>query len=112
MALGGHQLSVTHSDGRAVAPTTGDAVLISMGERYEVQVTLADGVFPLVAEAVGKNGRAFGLVSTAAGTGPSSNGNGYAVPLPMPPSAHRIGVAVAPKAYQAVSLRNTGPSLQ
>jgi FtsP/CotA-like multicopper oxidase with cupredoxin domain len=73
VALGGHQLRVTHSDGRAVSPTRGDAVLITMGERYDVLVTLADGVFPLVADAEGKNGRAFGLVRTSAGTAPSSN---------------------------------------
>jgi len=49
VALADHRLTVTHSDGFPVEPVTTDALLIGMGERYDVIVDLADGVFPLVA---------------------------------------------------------------
>lgn len=71
VALGGHPITVTHSDGWPVVPVGGDAVLIGMGERYDLRTTLADGVFPLVAAAEGKNARAFGLIRTGAGTAPA-----------------------------------------
>ena len=46
VALGGHRMTVTHTDGYPVVPARADALLIGMGERYDVQVTLGDGVFP------------------------------------------------------------------
>jgi FtsP/CotA-like multicopper oxidase with cupredoxin domain len=74
VALGGHQMTVTHTDGYPVAPVRADALLIGMGERYDVQVTLYDGVFPLTALAEGKN-------ATGAGPGPD-RGRGAAAPRP------------------------------
>src|SRR5512135_888003 len=71
VALGGHAMTVTHTDGYPVTPLQADALLIGMGERYDVQVTLADGVFPLVALAEGKNATALALVSTGMGTPPA-----------------------------------------
>jgi FtsP/CotA-like multicopper oxidase with cupredoxin domain len=44
-----------------------------MGERYDVQVTLGDGVFPLVALAEGKNSTALALVRTGAGSAPPAD---------------------------------------
>jgi multicopper oxidase len=70
VALGGHRLTVTHTDGYPVAPVQADALLIGMGERYDVTVTLGDGVFPLTALAEGKNATALALVRTASGTPP------------------------------------------
>jgi FtsP/CotA-like multicopper oxidase with cupredoxin domain len=70
VALGGHTMTVTHTDGYPVAPARADALLIGMGERYDVQVRLADGVFPLTALAEGKNATALALVRTAGGTRP------------------------------------------
>ncbi|MDQ6838954.1 MAG: multicopper oxidase family protein [Actinomycetota bacterium] len=70
VALGGHQLEVIQSDGRAVSSVTGDALLIGMGERYDAIVTMADGVFPLVASAEGKAAQAFAVVSTGSGSAP------------------------------------------
>ena len=67
VALGGHRLTVTHSDGFPVQHQEGDAVLIGMGERYDVTVTLRDGVFPLVASAEGKLGQGLAVVRTASG---------------------------------------------
>jgi multicopper oxidase len=61
VALGGHQMTVTHTDGYPVAPAQADALLIGMGERYDVQLTLGDGVFPLTALAEGKNATALAL---------------------------------------------------
>ena len=73
VALAGHVMTVTHTDGYPVAPTDVDALLIAMGERYDVIVTAGDGVFPLVAMAEGKNSQGRALLSTAAGTAPDAN---------------------------------------
>jgi multicopper oxidase len=70
VALAGHSMTVTHTDGYPVAPTEVDAVLLGMGERYDVVVTAADGVFPMVAIAEGKNALARALLSTGAGAPP------------------------------------------
>jgi multicopper oxidase len=70
LALGGHRLTVTHADGFPVVPVTGDALLLGMGERYDVLVDLADGVFPLVAEAEGKAAQALAVVRTGSGSAP------------------------------------------
>ncbi|TPG28135.1 multicopper oxidase family protein [Mycolicibacterium hodleri] len=72
VALAGHTMTVTHSDGYPIVPTNVAALLIGMGERYDVTVTARDGVFPLVALAEGKNGLARALLSTAAGTAPEA----------------------------------------
>ncbi len=71
VAVGGHRLTVTHTDGFAVQPQQTDALLIAMGERFDVELTLGDGVFPLVAAAEGKSGLARALVRTSAGRVPS-----------------------------------------
>lgn len=71
VALGGHRMTVTHTDGFPVEPVETDALLLGMGERYDVLVTLDDGVFPLVAVAEGKGEAALGLVRTGAGTAPT-----------------------------------------
>ena len=67
VALGGHRLTVTHTDGYPVVPSTGDALLLAMGERADVTVTLGDGVFPLVASAEGKAGQGLAVVRTSSG---------------------------------------------
>lgn len=65
VALGGHQMTVTHCDGYPVQPAVADALLIGMGERFDVLVTLAHGAFPLVASAEGKNGQGLAVVRTS-----------------------------------------------
>ncbi|HYZ53391.1 MAG TPA: multicopper oxidase domain-containing protein [Streptosporangiaceae bacterium] len=72
VALGGHAMTVTHTDGYPVNPVQTDALLIGMGERYDVRVTLGDGVFPLAALAEGKNSTALALVRTGAGSAPQA----------------------------------------
>jgi len=70
VALGGHTMTVTHTDGYPVEPVQAGALLLGMGERYDVQVTLGDGVFPLVALAEGKDSTGLALVRTGAGSAP------------------------------------------
>jgi FtsP/CotA-like multicopper oxidase with cupredoxin domain len=81
IALASHRLTVTHSDGYPVIPSTTDALIIGMGERYDVEVTLADGVFPLVAVAEGKTGQALAVIRTGAGRAPAAT--------VQPPELHR-----------------------
>ncbi|MCK9872369.1 multicopper oxidase family protein [Nocardiopsis dassonvillei] len=70
VALGGHTMTVTHTDGYAVEHTEADALLMGMGERYDVLATLADGVFPFVALAEGKDATGLALVRTGSGSVP------------------------------------------
>ena len=72
VALAGHKMTITHTDGFPVEPTDVDTVLLGMGERFDVIVTLDDGAFALVAEAEGKKARAFAVVRTGAGATPPS----------------------------------------
>jgi multicopper oxidase len=74
LAVGGHRMTVTHSDGFPVQKVEVDTLRLAMGERYDASVTLADGVFPLVAVPVGKTGTpARVLVRTGAGTVPDTD---------------------------------------
>lgn len=54
-AIEGHALKVTHSDGYAVVPVMTDALIIGMGERYDVEVTAGDGAFAIAAVPEGKD---------------------------------------------------------
>ncbi len=71
LALGGHRLTVTHTDGCPVRHEEVDALLVGMGERYDVLVTLQDGVFPLTALSEGKDAAGRALVRTGAGEAPA-----------------------------------------
>jgi multicopper oxidase len=73
VALAGHSMTVTHTDGYPVEPRQVDALLIGMAERYDVIVTAADGIFPLVALAEGKNALARALLSTGSGSQPDAD---------------------------------------
>jgi FtsP/CotA-like multicopper oxidase with cupredoxin domain len=73
LALGGHRLTVTHTDGYPVLPVTADALLLGMGERYDAIVQLEDGVFPLVAAAEGKSAQARAVVRTNRGAAPRAS---------------------------------------
>ncbi|MFD3556481.1 multicopper oxidase domain-containing protein [Streptomyces goshikiensis] len=73
VALGGHRLTVTHTDGFPVQPATTDCLLLGMGERYDVLVTAGDGVFPLTALAEGKGQAALAVLRTGAGTAPTAS---------------------------------------
>src|SRR6185436_18369779 len=73
VAVGGHRMRVTHTDGYPIEPADTDTLLIGMGERYDVLVTLADGVFPLVALAEGKDAAGLALLRTGAGGAPEAS---------------------------------------
>jgi len=58
-AVGGHKLTVTHSDGQSVEPVEVDVVRIGPGERYDVIVEASNpGVWQIAAAPEGKNGLA------------------------------------------------------
>ncbi|MEU3830811.1 multicopper oxidase domain-containing protein [Streptomyces sp. SID486] len=67
VALGGHKMTVTHTDGYPVKHKQTDALLVGMAERYDVLVTVGDGVFPLVALPEGKKGKALAVLRTDKG---------------------------------------------
>jgi FtsP/CotA-like multicopper oxidase with cupredoxin domain len=101
VAVGGHRMTVTHCDGFPVVPVTTDALLIGMGERFDVVLTLGDGVFPLVASAEGKNGQGLAVVRTADGTPP-------AVGTPVPELARRVLLGTDLTASPQVRLASRG----
>lgn len=73
-AVGGHQLTVTHSDGFPIEPSTADALLIGMGERYDVVVSLeADGIVPVVAVPEGAAAGALAVIRTGEGATPPTD---------------------------------------
>ncbi len=65
VAVDGHQMQVTHTDGFPVEPTTVDALLVGMGERYDAILVAKDGVFPLMAAAEGKQGFGMAMLRTS-----------------------------------------------
>lgn len=71
VALGGHRLTVTHTDGFPVEPVAVDALIIGMSERYDVLVTVSGaGVFPLVAVAENKGNQALAVIRSGPGDAP------------------------------------------
>ncbi|MEV2278180.1 multicopper oxidase family protein [Nocardiopsis sp. NPDC049922] len=73
VALGGHVMTVTHTDGYPVEHTEADALVVGMGERFDVLVTVEDGTFPLVALAEGKDRTGFTVVRTGGGSAPEAD---------------------------------------
>ncbi|MBA0050101.1 multicopper oxidase family protein [Streptomyces sp. AJS327] len=72
VALGGHRMTVTHTDGFPVRHRETEALLLGMGERYDVLVTVKDGVFPLTALAEGKKKTTMAVLRTGGGETPSA----------------------------------------
>lgn len=70
VALTGHTMTVTHTDGYPVQPAEASSVRLGMGERFDALVTLSDGAFAFVASPVGKPGLARALARTGDGTPP------------------------------------------
>ncbi|MFG2098812.1 multicopper oxidase family protein [Streptomyces sp. NPDC048612] len=73
VALGGHMMTVTHADGFPVEHAETEALLLGMGERYDVLVTAKDGVFPLTALAEGKKHAAQAVLRTGSGRAPGAS---------------------------------------
>ncbi len=66
VALAGHTMDVTHTDGLSVTAKEAASVLIGMGERFDAIVTVNSGAFALVAEAEGKaSGYAFAIMRSS-----------------------------------------------
>ncbi|GAA0456375.1 multicopper oxidase family protein [Streptomyces olivaceiscleroticus] len=73
VALGGHAMTVTHTDGFPVRHRDTDALLLGMGERYDVLVTVKDGAFPLTAVAEGKKRAGLAVLRTGGGAAPDAS---------------------------------------
>ena len=71
VALAGHELLVTHSDGYPVNTVPTRLLRLGMGERYDALVTVGSGVFPFVATRYGRKGATRALIRTAPGDAPS-----------------------------------------
>jgi FtsP/CotA-like multicopper oxidase with cupredoxin domain len=99
-------MTITHTDGFPVTPAEVDSILIGMGERYDATITLADGVFPLIAQAEGKRDRGFALIHTGSGATP-----GYDVSIPELDS-RRVGTADLLAATEDVTLPAREPDRQ
>jgi FtsP/CotA-like multicopper oxidase with cupredoxin domain len=70
VAIGGHQMTITHTDGFPVEPVTVDALMVGMAERYDVLVTVREaGAIPLVAVAEAKGDQALGVIQSGPGAG-------------------------------------------
>ena len=63
-AVGGHRLTVTHTDGFPIEPVEVDTLLLGMGERYDVVITAESGAWPIVAAAEGKAAAAVAVLRT------------------------------------------------
>ncbi|WP_405741459.1 multicopper oxidase family protein [Streptomyces sp. NBC_01525] len=70
VALGGHTMTITHTDGHPVEHADTDTLLLGMSERYDVLVTAKDGAFPLTALAEGKKHLAQAVLRTGGGSAP------------------------------------------
>lgn len=57
VAITDHRMTVTHADGFPVKPIEVDTVLMGMGERYDIIVTVKSGAFAIVAVAEGNRPR-------------------------------------------------------
>ncbi|TFV66514.1 UNVERIFIED_ORG: multicopper oxidase family protein [Bacillus sp. AZ43] len=74
VAFGGGEMTVVATDGFPVEPVATDTVLIGMGERYDVLVTVpGDGAFPLVAAVEGGSDQAMTVLQAGAGALPAAD---------------------------------------
>lgn len=77
LAIGGHRLTITHTDGFGVRPVEVETLIMGMGERYDVVVTAGDGAFPIIAVPEGKDDPP-GSGDPADGIRPSTGSGGSA----------------------------------
>jgi FtsP/CotA-like multicopper oxidase with cupredoxin domain len=78
----GHELQVIAADGMPVKPVTTDALVLGMGERYDVLVDAkGSGIARIAALPLGKRGRAISLLRYRGATGNAPAEN---APLPAP----------------------------
>jgi FtsP/CotA-like multicopper oxidase with cupredoxin domain len=71
LALQGHRLTVTHTDGQPVVPVVVDTLRIGMGERYDVLVTMKEaGVWQMAAKVEGADGMARAILRSKGNNSP------------------------------------------
>lgn len=63
VGIPGQELTITHTDGFPVQPRQADAVVLGMGERLDVLITLGDQAVPVLALPEGKTGHAYGIIA-------------------------------------------------
>jgi FtsP/CotA-like multicopper oxidase with cupredoxin domain len=74
VAFGSGRMTVIATDGFPVEPVDTDALLIGMGERYDVEVTVPrSGAFPLVAVAEGQDMQALAVLRAGEGRLPAGD---------------------------------------
>ena len=72
VAFGGGRMTVVATDGFPVKPDTVDTLIIGMGERYDVVVTVPrSGAFPVVAREEGQSEQALAVLRSGPGPNPS-----------------------------------------
>ncbi len=72
VAFAGAPMTVVATDGNPVEAVTVDTLIIGMGERYDVDVTVpGSGVYPLVAAAEGKDAQALAVLRSGPGPAPA-----------------------------------------
>ena len=78
-AIGGQQLTVIASDGFAVKPLDVDSLILGMGERYDVLVSVPAGAFPIISRPEGKPDQpAFAVLRAGSGATPKPEAIGLA----------------------------------
>lgn len=68
VGIPGQELTITHTDGFPVQPRQADAVVLGMGERLDVLVTLGDQAVPVLALPEGKTGHSYGIIHAGSKT--------------------------------------------
>jgi len=96
----GHTLTVTHADGLPVTPVETDALLIGMGERFDVLIEArSEGVRRMVAVPLGKKDRAVGVLRI----GPTA---GHRTISPSPP------FTMPPRILSYIDLQSPDPPVR
>ncbi|WP_243762727.1 multicopper oxidase family protein [Allobranchiibius sp. CTAmp26] len=72
VGIPGVRLTVTHTDGFPVVHQEVDALVLGMGERFDVLVTVPDHPVPLTVLAEGKTGRTFAILDAGRGRRPTA----------------------------------------
>ncbi|MFC4950959.1 multicopper oxidase family protein [Pseudonocardia sp. GCM10023141] len=68
----GTSMTITHTDGFAVVPTSAEAVLLGMGERIDAVIKIPDAVVPLLGLAEGKDGITQVVLRSGLGAAPDA----------------------------------------
>ncbi|MFD9974234.1 multicopper oxidase family protein [Streptomyces sp. NPDC059017] len=106
VALGGHRLTITHSDGFPVQHQTVDSLLLGMAERYDALVTVKGGVFPFTALAEGKRGAGMAVLRAGRAAAPKPSARPAELYRDVLVSARRL------RPHESVALERRRPDRQ